>query len=201
MVRIRVEKWKKRRVIAARTDQGKFLSWAVKTKDLSLERASDIYKKNNTFSDSVKRQKLKNFAEYTVTLPLSHVIEREETIAHVRLLDVKIPKRRKRAKLAQWFVTLKLNYGEEVTARSRTYDDRDKDYEERARNEAWQNALRRLAQAAGLEYEPEEGEEVFESLVKDAHEGKVTYEPVYQKKTSGSVLAPVYHDVDTIAIG
>lgn len=193
VVQIRKEQWRKQSVIVARNEKGQLLSWRKQTPDLSLERARELYSSNKTFSQSTSKVRMKNFAEFTNLVPAGYVLKTTPTTARVQLIDVKAPKRRSRAKLTQWIVKLKLRRSagdtSEIVARSNAYDDRSKSQEERAREEAWQNVLRRLAQAAGLEYEPDEGESVFDSFVSDAKEGKVTYEPVYQRVSARSSVS------------
>lgn len=188
MVVIKKERWtipgttKKRYIYTARDEKGKFLGSRKVTKDFPLARAKEVFSKNNTFKDDVRKIKSLNFNEYTTLQKGAYAIKKTAAGPVIELKDVKVSKIRLKQELVQWMVTVFLKNGTKLAARSKKYFKKNDLEEKAARQEAWDNILRRLADSFGLEYEPEEGERIFESRVQSVQEGRVYYEPRQQQE-------------------
>ncbi len=161
--KIRIETWKKRKVITARDNKGRFINWHKKTKEFTIKKAKIIFSQNRSFSKTRKTTVLKN------------VIEVQDFSAKPSKPSFDVTAK------YQYFVESIVNKTV-ITARSMQHDvDFPKD---KARDEAFENFFARVHQSVdGLEFtgDEEEGEKIFnrmESIQKNLREGVVYYKAI-----------------------
>jgi hypothetical protein len=170
LVSIRRERRGKRYFNVARDDEGKVLSTRLWRKDFRLKDARRKFRNDNTFKKniSILTEGFTRVDEITDTRAVSF-----GTRARIRKIPRQAQINKRGLANAQWVVIGFLNK-KKIAARSSTIGFPGTETVEKARNQAWESFLARLAEAAGLGYDPEDGALVLEN-VKGLREGFVYY--------------------------
>lgn len=195
MAIIKREKWKKGFFVTARDNKGKLLTYVKYNKKQPIKKLEDIFNKNGTFNSDITKIKGKNLTEYAQYVKGAYELRKEveETTEEViyeqrlHLTSVKVPKsfkKRKGKKVIQYIVEFSIG-NTKIVARSQAYTEissrkeiyGERNIDELARREAWENALGRLAQHLKIS-KRSAYEKAYDKLllkVSGVREGKITY--------------------------
>lgn len=160
---IKVENWnKKGRYFVARDANGRFIeSRRVKGSKLTKIQATEIYKQNKTFYESIRKELLSKFSEYVNEQPTT-ISERTTR-----------PSRRPKGTTVQYVVSGWYKKTK-IAARSSAIGTPLIKTARQAKEDAWQRFLALLGEKAGVGYDEDEGIKLIDK-VKNLKEGWVYY--------------------------
>lgn len=161
-----IENWKGTHYFVVRNKKGQIVTKRrQKGSDLTFDEARELYRRNKTFKENVKRQrtKLSNVTEIVTTT--------QSSIQNRKKPPIKAPS----GNNIQYVVQGRYK-GQNISARSQNIKAGYALYktEELAKEKAWENFLKLLAEREGLAYEADEGLKLIDKVT-NIREGWVKY--------------------------